>query len=415
MLTHSNLLFFRGLFFCLYGTIGVMFPFLVLHFKTGVGLDDRQVALISSLSGITVILFQQLWGYTADVLLPKKWLIAFATLGSGLLFYFVGTLTQQWSIALVMLAFNSLFTSISQLLHSFLFAHVHSERYFGLLRAWGSLGFVVTNILIGIYADRYANGSLTFIFPVFLGLTAITFLLVLPIPEAHAAPRDRLTFWQVQHHFLHRPEIVLFLLMTFLYQAAHSPSYLLQAVVMSNLGADRATIAYSYSLAAFLELPIFFLAGRLIARFGEHRILLFCCMVQAIRWVLVWSCTSSYQIIATSLLHCITFGLFFAAAVTYMNRHAGAHLKASAQTLYALVAYGFASMAGFIIGGEAVSNGFLAPLTRGLVHSVLHLPDRGDLANLYIACATVAGASVLLAAVLYRIEERPCVGTQSRL
>src|SRR5688572_12049344 len=280
MLTHSHLLYFRALFFCLYGTIGIMFPFLILHLKRDVGLSDEQVALLTSLSGVAVILFQQLWGYIADVLVSKKVLITCTTLGSGLLFFMVGWITNQWAIAAVMFAFNVLYTSISQLVHGFLFAHMHSERYFGVLRAWGSLGFVVANILIGAYADRVGGGNLTFIFPTFLIFSALIVLFTAPIPEVRELPHERLSFWQVQRHFLHRPEILLFLLLTFLYQAAHAPSYWMQALLMDNMGADRQTVAYSYSLAAILELPVFFLAARLIRRVGEHQLLLICCAVQ---------------------------------------------------------------------------------------------------------------------------------------
>jgi MFS family permease len=197
--------------------------------------------------------------------------------------------------------------------------------------------------------------------------------------------------------------MLLFLLITFLYQAAHAPSYLLQAVLMSNMGADRATIAYSYSVAAILELPVFFLAGKLIARVGEHVLLIFCCAVQSARWLLVWSCTTPHEVIATSMLHCITFGVYFAAAVTYMNHHAGPHLKASAQTLYALVYQGFAAVAGNAIGSQAVSGGWLAPFTRGVARA-LRFSERGDLHNLYVACSVVAALAGVLAIVLLRME-----------
>jgi PPP family 3-phenylpropionic acid transporter len=405
MLTQTNLLLFRTLFFCVYATIGVMYPFLVLHLKTGVGLNDRDVTLLCSLSGVTVILFQQMWGYAADVLVSKKWLIALTCIGSGLLFFAIGQLTRQWSIACVMFAFYALFTSVTQVVNGFLFAHRDSEKYFGVLRAWGSLGYVVANILVGVYADQFTAGKLTFIFPAFLFLSVASFLFVLPIPEARRQPADRLTFWQVQHHFLHRPEMLLFLLITFLYQAAHAPSYLLQAVLMSDMGADRATIAYSYSLAAVLELPVFFLAARLIRRIGVHWLLVFCCLVQSLRWLLVWSCSNPAEIIATSLLHCITFGVYFAAAVSFMNHHAGPHLKASAQTLYALVYQGFAAVAGNAIGSQAVSHGWLSPATRWLATRVYRVADRGDLPNLYLACSTIAGLSVLLALALRQLDK----------
>lgn len=413
MLSHTSLIFYRALFFCVYSTIGVLFPFLVLYLRSGVGLNDREIAMISSLGGITITLFQQVWGYIADVLVPKKSLLLGTTLGSGVLFLLVGSLTHSWALALAIFAFNCLFTSINQLLHGFLFSHPGSEPYFGVLRAWGSLGFVVTNVCVGVYSDRIAGGNLGFIFPLFLGITVVAALLLLPIAEHRTLPPVRPHFWAVQKYFLRKKQVLVFLLLAFVYQSAHTPSYGMQSLLMADMGADRSTVAYSYSLAALLELPVFFAAGALIVRFGAPVLMLGCAVLQTARWALVWWCREPLEVIFVSLSHCITFGLFYAAAVTYMNNHAGLHLKASAQTLFALVFQGFAGVVGNIVGGQALSGGALSPVSRFLVTQVYGLPDRGDLPNLFIACSTVAGLSVLLAAALLFVDRRQATSTAS--
>jgi len=406
MLTPRVLVFYRALFFCLYGTIGILFPFFVLYLRGGVGLSDKNIALLSSLSGITIILFQQGWGYIADVLVPKKKLLVINMLGSGLLFMIVYLLSKSWTLAIAIFFYNSVYTSVNQLLHGFLFAHPGSERHFGLLRAWGSLGFVVANLGVGYVSDNFAGGNLGFIFPLFLLMMLVSVLLILPLPEYPTKHEDPPDFWSVQRHFLCRPQVAFFLLMSFIYQAAHTPTYSMQSLLMADMGADRSTIAFSYSLAAVLELPVFFAAGALISRFGAPKLMLMCAVIQTARWVLVWAATTPEQVIVISLSHCLTFGLFYAAAVTYMNGHAGPHLKASAQTLFAMVYQGMAGVLGMIVGGLTLSGGMLAPATRFLTTRVFGLADHGDLANLYLGGAAVAGVATFLAVGLIVVERR---------
>lgn len=172
------------------------------------------------------------------------------------------------------------------------------------------------------------------------------------------------------------------------------------------MGADRSTVAFSYSLAALLELPVFYLATRFIGRFGAPKLILGCAMLQSVRWLLVWASTTPGQLIVISLIHCLTFGLFYAAAVTYMNSHAGP-LKASAQTMFALIFHGLAGVVGNVVGGQALSGGFLSPVSRFFATRVLGLPNRGDLPNLYLVCSAVAAVSVLLSIALIRVDRQP--------
>ena len=197
---------------------------------------------------------------------------------------------------------------------------------------------------------------------------------------------------------MRQPSVVLFLLMTFFYQAGHSLSYSLQALLMAGLGADNRMIAASYSLAALLEIPVFFAANRLIRRFGETRLMAVAALVQTVRWILVWAASAAGQIVLISAMHAVTFGVFFACAVSYMNTLAGRYYKASAQTLFALVYFGLASFTGNLAGGQVMHGGILASAVSNAVRAT-GLPDRGDLPNLYLFSALLAAVAFLLALV----------------
>lgn len=396
---------FRILFFLVSMPIGVVLPYLFLHLRKNAGFTPQMISHVLMLAGATIILTQQAWGYLADVVLSKRWIIAVNSTLAAILIFAVGQQTSYMPIVVLMFVYYAVYTPVLQLTHGFLFTFSGSDERFGALRGISSLGFVVINIAIAVMADKLTGGDTRFIFPLFgviaLGMAAY----VLTFPEKAIDKRHRPTFLNVQKFFLGRREVAFFLVIVLFYQAGHSLSYVLQSFLMTDMGADMRTISLSYSLGALLEMPVFFAATYLIARFGEVRMVMFAAVVQAIRWLLIWASTSPTQIVAISLLHCITFAVFYAAAVSYMNKHAGLHLKASAQTILAMVYFGFGNLIGNYVGGEVTAGGKFAQMVRAII-AALHIPDRGDLRNLYIFCSATALAAALCCPVLLSWERR---------
>lgn len=396
---------FRALYFVGQMPIGFYLPFFVLHLRDEVGLTPLQISYVFSIGGLVMLLFQQAWGYAADVWFSKRTLLILTTVGSGLLFAVLGGIRDFSALISIYFFYTVLSTPVFQLQHALLFTHEGSHHRFGGIRAYGSLGFVVANMAAGIVADRFTGGRVWFVFPAYLATAIVAALIAARLPERRHVNPHRPTFVAVQTFFMRRPEVALFLLMVFFYQAAHTLSYALQGLLMAGLGADNRTIAMSYSLAAVLEIPVFFAANRLIRRFGEMRLMAAAAATQAVRWVLVWAADTPQQIVMISALHAITFGVFFACAVSYMNTHAGPYYKASAQTLLALVYFGMASLIGNLAGGQVMSGGILASFASRAA-AWIGLPDHGDLANLYLFSAFLAVLALVLAIAHLALERR---------
>lgn len=407
MSDRTRFLLFRLLFFVMQMPIGASFPFLILHMRNELHFSPREISYIAGTGGISIILFQQLWGYIADVLVSKKVVIVFCSVMSGLLFLLVGQATGLTAVFLLMLLFNTVFTPISQILNGFLFTNHGGHARFGLLRAYSSLGFIIVNLGVGLTADKWTGGNLRFIFPVFAVITVFAALLVLPFPEQpRVRPETNRTFLQVQGFFIGRKEVAFFLLIAFFYQAAHSLSFAMQAYLLADMGADMSVISMSYTIGALLELPVFFAANALINRFGEVRLMMFAALVQALRWILVWRATAVGEIILISASHCITFGLFYACGVSYMNKHSTIDLKASGQTLFALVYMGFATVFSNFVGGQVTGGGALAGAMHYISHDILNLPQRTPLHDLYIFCSALAAISLGLCFILLPWEKK---------
>lgn len=400
---HKYLLF-RFVFFAIQLPVGISFPYLLLHLRNDVGFSPRQVSYVMIMGGLTILLLQQLWGYLGDVVCSKRWLIAANSAAASILFYVVGKATNPALILGLMFLFHAVNTPLIQLLQGFLFTHPGSEHRFGVLRAYSSLGFVIANMFVGLAADNFFGGQLGFIFPIYALTCSCAGLLVFLLPEDRTVHPQRPRFVDVQRFFFGNREVVFFLGIVLFFQAAHSFSFVVQSFLMMDMGADLRLVSFAYTFGALLELPVFFAAGWMIRRFGEVRIVMFAAVVQAVRWLLVWGSQTPEQVIFISTLHCITFGAFYAAGVSYVNKHAGPHLKASAQAVFALVFSGIASMIGNFLGGQVASGDTVGKMMRLVVVRLLHLPDHGDLRNLYVFSALLAIVAALACPILISWE-----------
>jgi PPP family 3-phenylpropionic acid transporter len=406
MSNRTRYLLFRLLYFVVQMPIGIAVPFFVLYLRNEMHFDARQISLITGITGVTIILFQQVWGYVADLAVSRRKLLVFNSLGAGIAFYAIGASSTLGQVFVLTFIYSILATPILQFVNGFLFTFPDGPSRFGGVRAYASLGFIVANLVTGIIADHWTHGRLHFLFPAFWACSAAAGLIVLLIPGNAAAPKKHHTFLEVQAHFLGKPEVAIFLGGTFFYQAAHSLSYAYQSFVMQDMGADMRMVSISYIIGPLLEIPVFFAANFILKRFGEVRLMIFAALVQACRWMLVWAARTPEDVILVSISHCITFGVFYACAVSFMNRHAGEHFKASAQTMYALVYLGFAGVFGNYVGGQVISGGALAGAMNYFVNSILHLPDRGGIRNLYVFCSAMAAISALIFLVLLMKEKR---------
>lgn len=398
---------FRLVFFAMQLPVGIAFPYYLLHLRKEVGLSAQQLSYVTVVGGLTMVCFQQVWGYVADCLVSKKLLILMTSTMAGIAFLFAGKVTSFGAVLGTAFFFYLFSTPIQQLLIGFLFTHEGSSRRFGTLRGYASFGFVVANLGVAYVADKVTGGSLEFVFPLLAVVYSASAVLLVLIPEKPFERHDRRPgFLEVQRFFFSRPAVALFLLLTFVYQVAHSFSFVVQSFVMSDMGADKRLVALSYSAAAILEIPVFFSANYFIRRFGEVRLLMFASLVQALRWGLVWMAGTPGQIIAISLLHCITFGLFFAAGVSFINRHAGLHYKASAQTMLAFVYSGLAPVVGNLVGGQVAGNALIVGLVHRVLQGWLGLPERTALQNLYVFCALLAVVPVFIGIRLIALERQ---------
>ncbi len=346
----ESLTLFRLAFACLYASVGVFYPYYALYFKS-LGITYSRIGILIAISGVVTLLISQFWGYLADVVISKRAVLAISTLGCSLMFLGFSFGSLFWHFVILML-FQRFFASPrAHVINSLLLHHPGGKENFALVRSYGSIGFIIMNFMTGYLA---ASLGLTIIFPLYLLVSLFLLLIIRYLPERKfeddgEAPHG---FWHIQKELLKNPCIVFLLLVVFFHQSAHASATIFLTFVIQENGGNEAVIGMLYSYAAALEVPMFFMLDRVIRAVGEIKLILLAIVAQLVRWLLTYTADSLADFIIIQSLHCISFGVFYLSAASYINRMAPERLKASAQTLMGLVYYGFSVIFSQLVGGR---------------------------------------------------------------
>jgi PPP family 3-phenylpropionic acid transporter len=76
----------------------------------------------------------------------------------------------------------------------------------------------------------------------------------------------------------------------------------------------------------------------------------------ALRWLLLWRLRSPLPLVAAQLLHALTFGLFWGAAVRAMGWRVPSRLRATGQALFSAVVFGAGNVVGYQLAGRGYDH-----------------------------------------------------------
>jgi len=155
---------------------------------------------------------------------------------------------------------------------------------------------------------------------------------------------------------------MVFLLCAFFMLVSHGAYYGFFSIHLAQLGHGGGFIGLCWALASTAEVVMMVNSPRLFARFSFKRVLAVSFAVAAMRWVILYVAQSTMVILASQLLHAVTYGAFHMAGILYMDQLAPASEKTLGQALNNAVTYGLGLTVGFFISGALYESGHTAPL-----------------------------------------------------
>jgi PPP family 3-phenylpropionic acid transporter len=217
------------------------------------------------------------------------------------------------------------------------------------------VAFIAVVLILGKMVDRYGVGI---VIAVALFISAAQALAATGMPRSPsrraAQPHDAARL--LSGHTL------VFLLCAFLMLVSHGAYYGFFSIHLAQLGHGGGFIGICWALASTAEVMVMVNSARLFDRFSFKRTLAVTFAAAAIRWGILYVAQSAVLILASQLLHALTYGAFHMAGILYMDQLAPASEKTLGQALNNAVTYGLGLTVGFFISGALYEAGNTAPL-----------------------------------------------------
>jgi len=338
-----------GFYFFYFATLGGFLPFWSLYLKE-CSFSAAEIGELTAFMVGTKIIAPNLWGWIADQTGKSLRVIRIASFFAMVLFAgFLYRQSFQW-FALVTVSFSFFWNAALPQFEAATLHHLKEEPYrYSHIRLWGSIGFIVTVLGVGYLLDLYSIKLLPYLI---VSLLASIWLISLLTPEVSSAKASQaaVRIWQI----IKQPEIIAFLLVYMLLQAAHGPYYVFFSIYLKQQGYSSSMIGMLWSLGAGAEIIVFIFMRQLLKFVSLRRILLVSALLSVLRWLMIaWYADNLYILLAAQVLHAATFGTAHVAAIHLVQSYFGQHHQGKGQALYSSFSFGIGGMLGGLYSGYA--------------------------------------------------------------
>ena len=341
----------KAAYFFYYAATASLLPFIALYYAQ-LGLSAAQIGLLSGILPLVTLVSAPLWGALADAT-RRHHAVLLLAIGGTIAAVLALSRTASLSALIPIVVVNAfLMAPIIPLVDSTVLTMLGEQRsLYGRQRLWGAIGWGISAPVAGWLMDR---GGITSAFGsyVFMMLGCFVVAIGLPVGRSHISAsfrrgvRGLLGNWQwliFLASFL-IGGIVLSIEMSFLF------------LYMNSLGASKALMGLSLTVATVSELPVWFYSNRMLERFGTRKVLvisLLACAVQGFAYSLM---VNPLWVLPIQLLHGLAFSASWAAGVAYSSKIAPAGMGATAQGIFSGVSFGLRAALGAFIGGLLYQN-----------------------------------------------------------
>lgn len=341
-------------FYFVYFTItGAFVPYWSLYLQH-FGYAPVAIGVLVAVPMATKIVAPFLWGWLADRSGRRMQVIRLGALLAALSFTGVFLGHGAWWLALVVGAFSFFWNAALPQFEAATLGHLGlADHHYGRIRLWGSIGFVVSVVLLG---QAFGHVSVTWLVPVMAALLAALWLTSLSVPAPPAVDhRDT-----VDHRMgavLRRPAVLALFATCLLIQASHGPYYAFFTLYLREHGYSSALTGQLWALGVLAEIVVFLFMPRLLPRFGARRLLIFALFATAVRWLLIAALVDSLPaLVFGQTLHAASYGIYHAAAIHLIYRYFPGRLQGRGQALYSSVGFGVGGALGALASGYVWSG-----------------------------------------------------------
>jgi nucleoside transporter len=346
--------------FLQYAIWGAWAPVLSSYLINDLGFSGGQVGWIYALLPLATIISPFIGGQLADRYFSSERVIGFLAATGGVLLLVVSRTTDFTVMFVLMLVYCLLYAPTLALTNSIAMINLKdSEEEFGGIRVWGTLGWIAAGWLLTGWR-RLGDSAVA---PVVQGdtlfLAGIMSLIMgiqsLTLP--HTPPtKEGVKPWAFLESvkMLQAKQFAIFVGITFVVATELEFYYILTAPFLESakIGVSSANVPAVMTVAQLAEIFVMaWLLSYFLKKYGMRKTLAIGVIAWPVRYIIFAIGTPAWLVIASLALHGFCYVFFFVAAFIYVDKVAPADIRASAQSLIAIVALGLGRFLGSLFAG----------------------------------------------------------------
>ena len=340
---------------------GAWAPVLSVYLLDDLGFTGVQAGFIYSLLPLATILSPFIGGQVADRYFSSEKVIGFLQLTGGVLLILGARAESFTSMAWIMFFYCLLYAPTLALTNSVAMINLEdSEKEFGAIRVWGTIGWIGAGLLLsGWRTVGEANESLAMSGDMlFLAGVASIAMAFQAFTLPHTPPqKEGVKPWAFLESLkmLGDKNFAVFMAITFVVSTELEFFYILTAPFLQSdaIGVSPANLPAVMTIAQFAEIFVMaFMLSWSLKRFGMRKTLAIGVVAWPIRYVIFAIGTPVWLVIASLALHGFCYVFFFVAAFIYVDKVAPPDVRASAQSMIAIVALGLGRFLGSLFAGK---------------------------------------------------------------
>ena len=230
---------------------------------------------------------------------------------------------------------------------------VERRLIFERVRLWGSLGFVVSTVLLGILYDAIGDSAILFSGA---ALLLINFLFGKPTSAYWKKENSLAKYESSTLESNYRKQLFQLLLVNVLIWSSHQVLYIYYSIYLKELGWSGVSISVAWTVGVLSEILVFLAFRHLESRFSLSAILKLSVVLTTLRWFLIYYSSYTPLLYFAQVLHAFSFGTFYLSSVKLVFQILPDKLRDRGQGYLMASGLGLGSLAGRIIAGFASTH-----------------------------------------------------------
>ena len=341
-------------YFFYFGQLGVITPYAGV-FLDGRGFSSEEIGSLLAIITLTRVLGPNLWASIADKTGRGGDIVRFGCLLAFLTFSAVYFSFDFWSLTfrfgIMMMFWTAVLPQLEVITVS---ATKLSRGGYGAIRLWGSIGFIVMSLAVGVLLDYFSTEVIIYTasFTLF-GLYLSSLLISSPPVPTNRSDLPSSTWKEALRY-----PFIIFMLSAILLQMSFGSFYSFFALYMSDLDYTGKQTGFFIAIGVLAEIGIFLIASKVISKVGVKWVLFVSLLLTTIRWLLL-ALLPEYiaSIIVSQVLHAFSFGMTHASSVYFLHHYFSEGFQSRAQALYVSIAFGIGGAIGSYIAGQTWQQG----------------------------------------------------------